>query len=64
MKIEWELKKWESLRDNVADVSCWFMGFEAAKGNDPDYKRPPGLKDLEDITKEINNKILDERNTK
>lgn len=59
MKIDFPREKWELLRDSIADVSCWHMGFNAAKGNDS-YHAPPQLRDLEDLAKEIQIKIKDD----
>lgn len=55
------IETWEKIRDNIADVSCWFMGFEAAKGNDQNYRRPPGLLDLENTASDLNRKILENK---
>lgn len=52
MIIDWPKEKWEFLRDNIADVACWHMGFQAAN---PDHRPPPGLNELEGFGIEIRN---------
>jgi len=42
--------EWETLRDAIADVACWHLGFQAAK---PDTKGPPQLQELIDLNAKI-----------
>lgn len=51
---DWPVEKLELLRDDIADVVCWFKGFSAAKA---EFDPPPGLHDLERFGIEVRNKI-------
>lgn len=48
--MNWELRKLELLRDDIADVICWHLGFKAAN---PEYEPPPGLDELKSFGIEI-----------
>lgn len=49
-KMEWLL-----MRDAVADIACWHMGFAAAK---PDYQEPPQLKALSDLMNDLKRRVI------
>jgi len=52
--VEFNKKEWELIRDAVADISCWHMGFKAAN---PDYEPPPQLKALTDLVSDTKSKV-------
>ena len=58
INIELEQEMWETLRDAIADVACWHMGFGAAKS---DYEQPPQLSQLIDIGTIIKHRLRNDK---
>lgn len=61
MIIDLPKHTWELLRDSIADVACWHMGFAAAK---PESEQPPQVRQLIDIGGLIKSAINFEVNIK
>lgn len=55
VKITLTTCDWEILRDGVADIACWHLGFEAAN---PNYKPPPQLNDLVNLMTMIKRNVM------
>lgn len=46
-------KEWKTLRDGMADISCWFMGFNAAFPEWRSVRMPPQLNEVEQLINEL-----------